>query len=489
MRKQISRRNFIRSVAAASSVTIIGFDPRAITPAQAQTQPFRDVPKLDGMLLFDEASRNAIAVDASNIFHRIPAAVLKPGSVQDVVEIVRYASRHSLKVAIKGDGHSQYGLTQAEEGIVIDSRTLSAVHEPTAESIDAEPGAFWGDVATSTLAKGLTPRVYPASCMALTVGGTLSVGGIGTTSHHYGAQVDNVAELDVVTGDGRLVTCSLDRESELFNMVLAGLGQCGIIVRARIPVVPAPSHVMHDALIYADLDKYLTDHLRMAADGRFDSQRGVMSRNKNGEWSFAIEVGKFFSPPDEPKLASLESGLRFDSATAPVRMTYRDWLFRFEAQNAAYASSRAPRVSITMWIPASVTKQYLSNILALPPDVAGFPRVSESERFPCYPLNTRRFTRPLFKVPDEDQAFAVWLLTSAPVGDPAALSAMMASNRELLAKMIAVGGKRYSPYAGVVMSPEQWEVHFGPDTWRRLSEAKKRFDPNNVLTPGAEMFR
>jgi len=40
--------------------------------------------------------------------------------------------------------------------------------------------------------------------------------------------------LDVVTGDGRLVTCSQQRESELFNMVIAGLGQCGIIVRARI---------------------------------------------------------------------------------------------------------------------------------------------------------------------------------------------------------------------------------------------------------------
>jgi FAD/FMN-containing dehydrogenase len=488
MRKQISRRNFIRSVAAASSATIIGFDPRAITRAQTQTQPFRDVPKLDGMLLLDEASRKAIAVDGGNIFHRIPAAVLKPGSVQDVVEMVGYANRHALKVAIKGDGHSKYGQTQAEGGIVIDSRTLSAVHEPTAESVDAEPGAFWGDVATPTLAKGLTPRVYPATCMALTVGGTLSVGGIGSTSHHYGAQVDNVTELDVVTGDGRLVTCSPDRESELFNMVLAGVGQCGIIVRARILLMSAPSHVMFHDLIYADLEKYLADHLRMAADGRFDNQRGAMSRNKNGKWSFMIEVGKFFSPPDEPSLASLETGLRFDSATAPVRMTYRDYLFRFEAQNARLASSRAPSVYIAMWIPASAAKEYLTNILALPPDLSGLPRVAESERFSFYPLNTRRITRPMFKVPSEDQAFAVWLFRSAPSGDQTALSAMMASNHELFEKMTAVGGKRYSPYSGV-MSPEQWAVHFGPDVWRRLSEAKKKFDPNNVLTPGAEMFR
>ena len=417
MRKQISRRNFMRSVAAASSGTIIGLGSRAIMPAQAQTQQFRDIPKLDGVLLFDEASRKAIAVDGSNIFHGIPAAVLKPGSVQDIVETVGYANRHALKVAIKGHGHATYGQSQAEGGIVIDSRTLSAVHRPTAESVDVEPGAFWGDVATATLAKGLSPRVYLSNCTAVTVGGTLSVGGIGNTSNHYGAQVDNVTELDVVTGDGRLVTCSPDRDNELFNIVLAGVGQCGIIVRARIPLVPGPSHVMLHDLIYADLEKYLADHLRIAADGRFDSQRGAMSRNKNGEWSFSIEVGKFFSPPDEPN------------------------------------------------------------------------RVAESETFSFYPLNTRRFTRPMFKVPDEDQVFGIWLRRSAPIGDREALSAIMASNRELLAKMIAVGGKRYSPYAGEVMSPEQWAVHFGPDMWRRLSEAKKKFDSNNVLTPGAEMFR
>ena len=212
-----------------------------------------------------------------------------------------------------------------------------------------------------------------------------------------------------------------------------------------------------------------------------------MSRKKNGEWSFDIEVGKFFSPPDEPDFASLESGLQFDFATAPRRMTYRDYLFRFEAGNAAALSNKAPRVFITMWLPASAAKDYLSNIFALPPDVAGLPRVAELERFGFGPLNTRRFTRPMFKVPDEDQAFSVWLFRSPPVGDQAALSAMMASNRELLAKMTAVGGKRYSPYSGV-MSSEEWAAHFGPELWRRLSEAKKKFDPNNVLTPGAGIF-
>src|SRR5713226_10558056 len=175
MTKQSSRRTFIKS-AAAGSVAILGYDPRVrswITAEQAQASSFKSVPKLDGVLLFDDASRNAIAVDRGNLFHRIPAAVLKPGSVEDVVKMVQYANQYSLKIVMRGQGHSRYGQSQAEAGIVIDSSTLNAVQPPAHDSVDAAPGAFWGEVARTTLASNLTPPVF-ADTMTLTVGGTLS---------------------------------------------------------------------------------------------------------------------------------------------------------------------------------------------------------------------------------------------------------------------------------------------------------------------------
>ena len=195
-----------------------------------------------------------------------------------------------------------------------------------------------------------------------------------------------------------------------------------------------------------------------------------------------MQVGKFFSPPTEPNLASLESGLGFDSAAAPVQMTYLDYLYRDAALLAAAVSSGAalrPSPVITMWIPASAIKDFAFNILSLPPNL--------DAAFSFWPLNTRRFTRPLLKVPDEDLAFSVWLDRSARIGDQAALSALLASNRELLAKMTAIGGKRYGPYS-MVTSPAEWAAHFGPDVWRQLSAAKRKFDPNYVLSPEPAMF-
>ncbi len=486
MTKQLSRRTFVKS-AAAGSLAILGYNPRMrswITPAQAQTSSFKSVPKLDGVLLLDDASRNAIAVDRGNLFHRVPAAVLKPGSVQDVVKMVQYANQYSLKIVMRGQGHSRYGQSQAEAGIVIDSSTLNTIQPPANDSVDAGPGAFWGDVAKTTLAKNLTPPVF-ADTMTLTVGGTLSVGGLGNTSQHFGAQVDNATELDVVTGDGRLVTCSAQRESELFNMVIAGLGQCGIIVRARIRLLPAPSGVVLHNLVYDDLETYISDQKQIVMEGRFDHQYGMASRKRNGPWSFTIQLGKFYTPQDVPNLLALERGLRFRSQSEPVRLSYSEYLHRFDARNAdeiASGRSSRPTPFLAVWIPASNTKDYVAQILSMSSDVAG------ADSFSFWPLNARRFKRPLFRVPDEEIFFSIWMIRSVAPNDPAALSAMLASNRSLRQQMTVVGGKDYRQY-GMLISQAEWVEHFGPDVWRRFSDAKKKFDPNKVLTPGPEIFR
>jgi hypothetical protein len=54
--------------------------------------------------------------------------------------------------------------------------------------------------------------------------------------------------------------------------------------------------------------------------------------------------------------------------------------------------------------------------------------------------------------------------------------------------MRAIGGKRYGGFGAVPFSQADWVEHFGPDVWRRLSEAKMRFDSNYVLTPGPGIF-
>src|SRR5258708_5075705 len=144
MKDQFSRRHFTKLAIGAA---IVGFNPDErswVTQTSDSSRPFDRLPRLDGTLLLDEESRRAIATDEGYMFHRVPAAVLRPGSVQDVVAMVRYANQHKLKVAIRGDGHSRYGQTQAAAGVVIDSRSLNAVRVRTPQSADAQPGVLRG---------------------------------------------------------------------------------------------------------------------------------------------------------------------------------------------------------------------------------------------------------------------------------------------------------------------------------------------------------
>ena len=150
---------------------------------------------------------------------------------------------------MRGHGHSIYGQSLADGGIVIAMSTLASATNLPGARVLADAGCSWGAVLLETLKKGATPPVIP-DYIELSVGGTLSIGGISPTTYRHGAQVDNVEALQVVTGEGNVVTCSRHHREDLFNAVLAGQGQCAVLVRAVIKTVPRPRAVRGYALLY-----------------------------------------------------------------------------------------------------------------------------------------------------------------------------------------------------------------------------------------------
>jgi cytokinin dehydrogenase len=154
----------------------------------------------------------------------MPRAVVRARTAEDISRVVAYANGAHINVAMRGQGHSLSGQTLIDDGIVIDSTALNAIEYKSDDTLEVEAGALWGDVAKAGLARGRLPPVMP-DAMMLSVGGTLSTGGSGETGFRFGAQVDHVRALDVVTGAGALVRCAATHEPELFHMMLAGMGQ------------------------------------------------------------------------------------------------------------------------------------------------------------------------------------------------------------------------------------------------------------------------
>jgi FAD/FMN-containing dehydrogenase len=318
------------------------------------------------------------------------------------------------------------------------------------------------------------------------------VGGIGGSVSRYGVQADNVLALQVVTGEGEIVTCSRSRSPRLFHAVLAGLGQCGLIMRAKVRLVPAKTMALVLSLFYDDLGSYIADQLLLLREQRFSYLEGQIVRNATDTgWRYMIEAAHYFTPPELPDQAALLAGLRDHRAEAQIApRPYREFAFRTDPIIAFIKSIGRWTTAhpwINLFIPASQAATFIGNLVAtLTPDDLGVLAPGVIGPALLYPFATHLTRQRLFRTPDEPSAFHLSLLRF-PGNDPAQVAAMLAQNRTLYENAVAIGGKRYAIGAIPDFTPADWEQHFGP-AWDFLIEAKKRFDPDNVLTPGQGIF-
>src|ERR671927_940569 len=181
----------------------------------------------------------------------------------------------------------------AASGVVIDMSTLNQIHTVGPDRAVVDAGVVWRDLLLTTLPAGLTPPVL-TDYTRLTVAGTLSVGGVSGSSYLHGAQVDNVSELQVVTGEGELVTCSESENRELFEAALAGLGLCAVIVRATVRLIPARERARTLRFFYPSAPAMLADLRCLIGEERFDHIRGMSVPTPAG-FAFFLEATHFYT--------------------------------------------------------------------------------------------------------------------------------------------------------------------------------------------------
>jgi FAD/FMN-containing dehydrogenase len=481
MHRRQTRRSFVAKLAAGAGVAVVGFDPARRGWATENSGPLVGLPRLEGRLVTDAAALDEVSQDNGRMVSRRPLAVLRPGGVADVVRIVRYANEHGLKVAMRGQGHSSYGQAQVEAGVVIDSRPLRRVRKVSDREVHVEAGATFDEVVAATLTRGRTIPVLPDT-QVLTVGGTLSIGGTGNASHRQGAIVDHARELEIVTGRGERLVCSPTANRELFEMALAGLGQCALIVSAKIGLETAPDHVTLRDHDYDDLDAFLDDQRNIARDGSVDHLGGRVLLRRDGKNRFRLTTGSYVGKlhgrrVERPAIRGAQSG-------PERRVAYLDYLHRtlpLIERGKQSGSWWWPSPSAMFFVPDSDAMAFVTDSLSDPVHLEG------TELFDGYAFlaaPTRHFNRPLLPFPREPLAFQAWIIRRAPTER---VPAVLDANYKLWERVKAKGGERYAGYGAVPFTPADWARHYGA-AWARLQAAKKTYDPKNVLTPGPGMF-
>ncbi len=491
MSNTIARRRILQT--ALSAVAVVGFNPvsKAWATAPDDDSELPDgidpIPQLDGQLYFDAATTTAAADDFGHIVHSSPWAVLVPGSVKDIRKIIKFARRNGLSVTGTrgiGQSHSTYGQAQVEAGVVVDMSALDTIYAVDGNSVWVDAGVRWSALLQATLPFGKSPPTL-TDYIELSVGGTLSAGGIGGQSSNHGLQVDNVLELEVVTGAGKFLRCSPTHRPALFNAMRSGLGQFGIITRARVKLVDVPPLVRVYTAIYDDIDTFTEDQLMLVDDGRFDYVEGFASHLPGGGFIYILEVTKYHSPAAPPNDAVLLNGLSFlPGSVTIVNQPYFDFVNRL-APTVAFLESIGvwglPHPWIDVFVPGSQAASYISNALA---------QTSEASMgqgpILIYPVRRDKVNTPFLRLPDDEHFFLFSLLRTAFPPTPENIADLLEQNRAIYDSVVDIGGKRY-PIGSVELTQADWQDHFG-DEWSDFVAAKNQFDPDNVMTPGQRIF-
>ncbi len=109
--------------------------------------------------------------------------------------------------------------------------------DPEQRTADVLGMTTYEDLVDVTLRYGLMPLVVP-QLKTITLGGAVTGLGIESSSFRNGTPHESVVEMDVLTGDGRVVTCSRDVEPELFTGFPNSYGTLGYALRLRIELEP-----------------------------------------------------------------------------------------------------------------------------------------------------------------------------------------------------------------------------------------------------------
>ncbi|ROO89425.1 FAD/FMN-containing dehydrogenase [Actinocorallia herbida] len=99
------------------------------------------------------------------------------------------------------------------------------------------------DLVAATLPHGMMPTVVP-QLKTITLGGAVTGLGIESTSFRLGLPHEAVREMDIMTGDGEIVTASRDNEhADLFYGFPNSYGTLGYAVRLTIDLIPVKPFV------------------------------------------------------------------------------------------------------------------------------------------------------------------------------------------------------------------------------------------------------
>lgn len=438
--------------------------------------------KINGPMLTDEASRDEFSMDFGRLVKRRPTAVARPSAAADVAELVKFAGRHSLKIAVRGRGHSQNGMSLSDD-IVLGMRGLDTILEVDSAQkwVMCQAGITWRVLLERLLPLGLSPPVLTNN-LDVTVGGTLSTAGLGVASWRCGAQIDHCLALEVVTGTGEIVRCQPG--DDLFDAVRAGLGRFGVITEATLALRPHQPRFHSWFLLYDDFGTLLGDLKILMEEERFDfleawcaplpqGMKTVEGRRQPfAQWFFPLHCTLEAGAHEAPAARKIE-GLHYYKLVHTEEGKMSDFFARldplFELWKAGgFWDMAHPWMECIL--PWDACEMYIRQMTTQMQ-----PQFLAGGHILLWPARNQA-SAPFFSRPSGDYLMGLGILPAVP---HRFLERALPLLKQASQAAQMLGGKRYLS-GWLDFSPDEWRAHFGGE-WEKIRNLKRKYDPQGIF--------
>ncbi|MEO7125929.1 MAG: FAD-linked oxidase C-terminal domain-containing protein [Nakamurella sp.] len=214
----------------------------------------------------------------------MPLAVVKPGSTEEVVAVVKACAAAGVSIVPRGAGSGLSGAANAVDGAVSVVMTrMNRILEVDAGNRLAvvQPGVVNKDLRTAVEARGLFYPPDPSSYDWCTIGGNLSTNAGGLCCVKYGVTTDSVLGVEVVLASGEVLrtgrrTVKGVAGYDLTKLIVGSEGTLGIITEATLALRPLPQAPVTMVATFADIAAAGAAVTGAVADGLVPSLLEIM---------------------------------------------------------------------------------------------------------------------------------------------------------------------------------------------------------------------
>lgn len=446
--------------------------------------------------VYDKVTYSQDALGADLGINKLPVAVVRPGSAQEVSQVIKYANENKIPVYIHGAGSAFKGSSRPKrpDSIILDTTRLDffEMHEED-DYFEVGPGTNQYNLEKALADRGYLLPMNTGNKYAATVGGGIAVNTIGHMNDTCVGKIgDYVMGLEAVLPTGEIIetgTKSIRRPAglDLTRFLVGGEGLFGVITRIRMRLVPMPkkSYVvgffkeLEDAAhafqqIYKEkLAPPLYGEL-LGKDTAVPAFRARGLGEPPGHMALATTIASSQEEADHQageiaRVFQAEHAIKayvVKSAEEQVALwDARDFITNMRQREEG--EPRKPRGGgFEMGVPLSRLADFFTYIKSGPPN---YPTLKESTAW-------------FYGHVSSSGPHVTWAM---PVGTPRAkeLQAVKESRKlekELTVEWGGIGGE-LGQTAGRISA---WRAKYGEAAYQMAVSIKKAVDPNNILNPG-----